>query len=254
MISNNHIKRFYMELWNDTWGWLKPLIVLIAGLIVILSVSFGTIVGIVYTGIGLGEWLTGDEGLFGMPGSTILLLGFAPYVTLAALYFILKYFKNVWNRTANIIDHGIMHIPDQLIEYANSIKLDNYKTNTPAEFQKHNSISNIEIQATIANIANVDVTLIDWVFFSVCQGAEPHIDLLGDNFEDTTYAIPIILPTGKSVITAEHYSLEVELNHVYEFDHTKMHSMELEDTESGCVVIMAAIKRMNNEDIGKNFI
>ncbi len=64
-----------------------------------------------------------------------------------------------------------------------------------------------------------------------------------NKYEDTTYVIPVILPGGKSVITAESASVEVSLGGVYEFDHTKIHSMTLEDTESGCVVVMVAIKK-----------
>jgi hypothetical protein len=78
----------------------------------------------------------------------------------------------------------------------------------------------------------------------VCNGAEPHTDLLDPAvFEDTTYVIPVILPTGTSIITAEDVYVVTQPGHVYEFDHTKLHSMVLEDTSSGCVVIMVAVKR-----------
>lgn len=83
---------------------------------------------------------------------------------------------------------------------------------------------------------------LDFVYFSVCKGAEPHIDLLDKNkFEPTTFVVPIILPNGESIITAEDERIVVELNNIYEFNHEKIHSMVLEDTESGCVVIMVAV-------------
>ena len=83
---------------------------------------------------------------------------------------------------------------------------------------------------------------LDFVYFSVCKGAAPHIDLLDKNkFEPTTFVVPIILPNGESIITAEDERIVVELNNIYEFNHEKIHSMVLEDTESGCVVIMVAV-------------
>jgi len=141
----------------------------------------------------------------------------------------------------NIIDHGSVQIPQHVVSHADTIKYENYKTNTPAKFQKHGAVSS-ELEQSIAAIAGVDVNRVDWVYFSVCQGAEPHTDQLGDKFTDTTYVIPVILPTGKSTITANGQTEEVQLGHIYEFNHNETHSMELEDTTSGCVVIMAAIK------------
>lgn len=82
------------------------------------------------------------------------------------------------------------------------------------------------------------------MYFSVCKGAESHIDLLNPAiFETRTFVIPVVLPQGKSVITAEDEQVEVKLNHIYEFNHEKTHSMVLEDNENGCVVIMVAVKR-----------
>jgi hypothetical protein len=53
----------------------------------------------------------------------------------------------------------------------------------------------------------------------------------------------VILPPGRNIITAEDATADVELFHVYEFNHEKIHSMTVEDTTSGCVVIMVAIKK-----------
>lgn len=146
--------------------------------------------------------------------------------------------------------HGTIEIPKRVLEIAETIKMENYKTNTPAKFQKHYDLSSFKaISDQIAYIADVHYSDIDWVFFSAAQGAEPHVDQLPEGkFTDTTYVVPIILPNGKSVITAEDESAEVKLNHVYEFDHTKVHSMTVEDTESGCVVLMAAIKMKERND------
>jgi hypothetical protein len=143
---------------------------------------------------------------------------------------------------SNIQFHGVVNIPPEVIAYADSIKLENYKTNTPAKFQIRTVIAGEMIIDGIAAQINIPSNKLDFVYFSVAKGAEPHTDLLHpDRFEDTTYVIPVILPNGKSIITAEDEQVEVELGGVYQFDHTKIHSMVLEDNTSGCVVIMVAV-------------
>jgi len=138
--------------------------------------------------------------------------------------------------------HGVLpHVPEAILEHANTIKLENYKTNTPTAFQKHQP-DNIEFTKQLAKAIDYPPASIDWVYFSVCKGAKTHVDELGDKFTDTTFVIPIIVPKGRSTITAEYESMSVRCRGIYEFNHNKEHSMELEDTESGCVVIMAAIR------------
>lgn len=143
----------------------------------------------------------------------------------------------------NITNHGTISVPQFILEAANEIKTENYKVNTPTRYQRNVISEGTTVEIQIGNIAMVSPSIIDWTFFSVCSGAEPHIDTLLPHLTDTTYVIPIILPKGKSMITVDGESVEVELDTVYQFDHTKIHSMELEDTESGCVVIMAGIKK-----------
>lgn len=146
-----------------------------------------------------------------------------------------------------ITHHGIVDVPQSIIDHAETIKLENYKTTSPAKFQKHTQLTEDAawFAVLIACAVQENTADINWVYFSVCQGAEPHVDQLDPNrFTDTTYVIPIILPKkGTSTITAGDDSAVVELNHIYEFDHTQIHSMVNEDTESGCVVVMVAIER-----------
>jgi len=142
-----------------------------------------------------------------------------------------------------IINHGDICIPQSIVDNAECIKFENYKTNTPKKFQTHRA-SNDAVLESVGKIAGVDKSKLDFVYFSVCKGAEPHIDLLDQAvFEPRTFVIPVILPDGDSQITAEDETAIVELNHVYEFNHEKIHSMELEDNESGCVVLMIAVKK-----------
>ena len=144
-----------------------------------------------------------------------------------------------------IICHGDIEVPDRITANAGTIKLANYKTNTLKKFQV-NTITDDDalFMNRLAEKINVKTANLDFVYFSVCKGAEPHVDLLNPaNFEPRTFVIPVVLPKGKSTITAEDETIEVELNKIYEFNHEKIHSMELEDTESGCAVIMVAIKK-----------
>jgi hypothetical protein len=139
--------------------------------------------------------------------------------------------------------HGNIHIPQTITDHADAIKFEKYKVNTPTEFQINRyAVGQEQLISRLSQKICVPTYKLDFVFFSVCQGAEPHVDQLNpDKFEDTTYVIPVILPNGASAIRAEKAIGVVEVGGVYEFDHTKIHSMELQDTESGCVVIMVAV-------------
>jgi len=144
-----------------------------------------------------------------------------------------------------IVCHGIIDVPEQIAINAESIKLQSYKTNTPKKFQVH-AVSSADslLMDRIATVVGVDKNRLDFVYFSVCKGAEPHTDLLDPNvFEPRTFVIPVVLPKGTSIITAEDEEAVVSLNHVYEFNHKKIHSMVLEDNTSGCAVIMVAVKK-----------
>ena len=142
--------------------------------------------------------------------------------------------------------HGRMLIPQSIVEYCDGIKYENYKTNTPKKFQKHqhNTRDSELMMSMLAEKVGVEREYLDYVFFSVCKGAEEHTDILPrEIFHDTTYVIPVILPEGNSVITAEDDHVVVNTGMICEFDHTKPHSMQLDDIESGCVVIMVAVKK-----------
>jgi hypothetical protein len=134
-----------------------------------------------------------------------------------------------------------MDISNSIVDYAETIKHENYKVNTPTKFQinKHHSADSEKFVEDLGEVINIDKNNLDYVFFSVCKGAEPHTDALDpEKFTGTTYVIPLILPKGISTITASGQTEEVELFNVYEFDHTKLHQMDLEDNDSGCVVMM----------------
>jgi hypothetical protein len=140
--------------------------------------------------------------------------------------------------------HGAVSIPAAVREHSETIKFENYKTNTPAKFQVRSLAGDDELMESLSSLIGIPREKLDFVYFSVCRGAEPHTDQLSPTkFEDTTYVIPVILPRGRSVITAESAEVVVGVGGVYEFDHTKVHSMRLEDVESGCVVVMVAVKR-----------
>lgn len=131
---------------------------------------------------------------------------------------------------------GQVNIPESVILNADKIKFEHYKVNSPSKFQVHTLDDKILIN-DLSKLIDIPIEKLDYVYFSVCKGAEPHIDLLDPKkFTNITYVIPIILPKGISTITAENNTIIVNLGNVYQFDHTNIHSMELEDTESGCVL------------------
>lgn len=136
---------------------------------------------------------------------------------------------------------GVVDIPTGVIYNADTIKLEHYKVNSPSKFQVR-SLCDATLIASISANIQIPKEKLDYVYFSVCRGAEPHIDLLDPKkFTDTTFVIPIILPQGDSIIRSEDHSVKVHVGGVYKFDHTKTHSMELDDTVSGAVVVMVAV-------------
>lgn len=150
------------------------------------------------------------------------------YIEIAGIHLIISFKGNVIQQA--IIQHGSVTIPASIIAHADTIKLDNYKTNTPKTFQKVAKVTQdgLSLMAELGELVGVPADKLDYVYFSVCKGAVEHVDELPEGkFTDTTFVIPVILPTGKSVITA--------------LDHTTRHSMLLDDNESGCTVLMVAI-------------
>lgn len=136
---------------------------------------------------------------------------------------------------------GNVNIPYGVIQNAEKIKHEHYKVNTPSKFKVH-TMDDHTLITELSALVGVASEKLNYVYFSVCRGAEPHTDLLPvEKFTNTTFVIPIILPKGNSIITAESDRKTVKVGGVYKFDHTKIHSMELDDTSSGCVVVMVAV-------------
>lgn len=149
-------------------------------------------------------------------------------------------------RSTKITQLGPVTVGAELVRAAETIKRQHYRVNTPKQFQgeRLSLYHGAVLMWELANMVKVHPSRLDYVFFSVCSGAEEHVDALDPaKFEPTTLVVPIVLPPGRNVITAEDESVEVKLNHVYQFDHEKPHSMVLDDNESGCVVVMVAVKR-----------
>ena len=142
----------------------------------------------------------------------------------------------------NITEYGKIDIPEEMLKFAETIKMENYKTNTPKEFQKHKLVSD-DFLKELSFIINVPVEKIDYVFFSAAQGAEPHIDMLDpDKFEEDTFSIPIILPNtkGNYMRVGDNYS-SVKVGNIQHFNHQIEHELVLGDHSLGCVLIMAAV-------------
>lgn len=138
---------------------------------------------------------------------------------------------------------GNVLIPQSITDKADTVKLQHYKVNSPRKFQVH-ELDDLGLIQQLAAIIDIPYQNLDFVYFSVCKGAEPHTDALNPNvFCNDTYVIPVILPQGESIISANGWRKKVHIGGVYRFNHNETHSMELEDTDSGCVVIMVAVKK-----------
>lgn len=142
--------------------------------------------------------------------------------------------------------HGQIVLPSGLLEAAEHIKFQNYKVTKIGKIQKQTpeGVDAEYVMRVLGSFVKRDHTLFDAVYFSACSGADRHIDMLDqEKFEDTTYVIPLILPEGDTIISAQGMSVIVEVGGVYEFDHTKEHEMTVEDDKSGCVVLMVAVRK-----------
>ena len=141
--------------------------------------------------------------------------------------------------------HGFLKIPQGVIDAADPIKHLNYRTTTPVRFRKNTLTADIAggLMEELAWLIGVSSDRLDYVYFSVARGAEPHVDQLDPQvFTSHTWVIPVILPKGHTRIFAENDVMVAMLGGVYEFNHERVHSMTVEDQDSGCVVIMVALK------------
>jgi len=75
---------------------------------------------------------------------------------------------------------GDINIPPQVIDNADKIKFEHYKVNSPAKFQVH-TLSDTELMVSLSELIGVNKEKLDYVYFSVCGGAEEHIYLLDPN-------------------------------------------------------------------------
>lgn len=108
--------------------------------------------------------------------------------------------------------HGNVAIPESVIAHSDKIKFEHYKANTPEKFQVRTLTGADELMESLSALIGLPRNTLDFVYFSVCKGAEPHTDKLNPNkFTDTTFVIPTILPKGRSVITAEGQEAEVKV-------------------------------------------
>lgn len=138
--------------------------------------------------------------------------------------------------------HGIVTIPPEVTAAADTIKHENYKVNSPAKFKVRSLDGCDWLMARLGEVVDVPRERLDCVYFSCCKGAEPHADQLNPaKFTDTTYVIPVVVPSGRSVLVVDGREMDVQLGGIYQFNHGKIHELRLDDTESGCVVIMVGV-------------
>ena len=142
-----------------------------------------------------------------------------------------------------------MFPPRDVLIYADSIKLDNYKTATIKKFQRRfPDLSGLRLMMDqiALRLSFDDGAAFDPVFFSCGKGAEEHIDQLDPEiYTDTTIVVPLVAPYGHMIFCTDGTRTVLQPNGIYSFVHEKPHSLEFDDTESGCTVLMLAIRKQN---------
>jgi hypothetical protein len=142
--------------------------------------------------------------------------------------------------------HGPVGIPSIVDAVADEIKGENYRVRTPARFIKHNLHDDAyaRIKEDIAGLLGVHQDLVDYVYFACAKGAEEHTDQLDPAvFTHRTVIVPVLLPAGKTILHADGDRVVLKHGIAYEINHERPHSVTVEDAISGCVVIMASVKR-----------
>jgi hypothetical protein len=136
---------------------------------------------------------------------------------------------------------GNIIVGAEVMGIAQSIREQNYKVNTPSKYHKHTG-NNHPVIYQLSGMFDCDFNKVDYVYFSSKEGAEPHTDQLSlSKYEEDTILIPLILPRGISTLEVGEWAVTLEPLLAYRFKHTDIHSLKLQDTESGCVMIMAAV-------------
>lgn len=145
--------------------------------------------------------------------------------------------------------HGQVFPPRDVLIYADTIKLDNYKTATIKKFQRRfPDLSGLKLMMDqiALRLSFDDGAAFDPVFFSCCKGAEPHIDKLDPEvYTDTTIVVPLVAPKGNMWFGIDGGKYLMQSFGIYSFVHEREHFLQLEDTESGCTVLMLAIRKQN---------
>lgn len=141
---------------------------------------------------------------------------------------------------APVVVHGTVEVPEAVLNNAQEIRHENYRTNTPRKFQKHNEV-HAQLKQAIAQAVGEPVVNIDFVYFSVAKGAEEHVDALDPTvYTSRTFIVPVVLPEGDNFITAQGQKFQISTGVVYEINHELPHSMQVANEVDGAVVIMAS--------------
>jgi hypothetical protein len=143
----------------------------------------------------------------------------------------------------DVVTHGHVRLPASIVEYAETIKLQNYKTNSVKAFQRdfHKPEGLDEVLTQVSKLVFRPKETLEPVFFSAAMGAKPHTDDLPKDYLDVTFVLPLILP---EIATLSANVTTVRLNEglLVSFNHTQLHSMQVSDF-SGCTILMIAVKQ-----------
>lgn len=139
---------------------------------------------------------------------------------------------------------GGVYLSETVRAVAKEIRHQNNRVNTPTKFQKHSMHEEtyVRLKKDIAALLDVPHTQVDYVYFACANGAEEHVDQLDpERFTHRTVLLPVWLPKGATTLYANGGTTPLYEGLAYEINHELPHSLDVEDKNGGCVVIMASV-------------
>lgn len=133
---------------------------------------------------------------------------------------------------------GFYHIPLQLMMKAGEVEKQDNQANEPGFKRK---VIKQDATALFHSLTTALGTLsIEAVLFGCVNGSQPHVDRLDPRFYGAkTLLLPLILPTGESILRVGNDKINLNYNIGYLFDHTVLHSIIHETNGQGCTLLMA---------------
>lgn len=136
-----------------------------------------------------------------------------------------------------------------MLRFANLIKGQNNKVNTPRKFQKMTG-ENMDDDAGITLMkqimcerAGIDYQKLDYTLFSCPNGSEPHIDDLDAKvYGEDTWVVPVLMESEATLYTKTD-SNKLIRGGIYKFNHTRLHWLNLEKPAPTVLIMFSELQK-----------